>query len=57
MPLRLAIAAAAVLLALPASAPARTTRSRRPTSSCTSDLLWGCKSQVFPALLLPPGCA
>jgi hypothetical protein len=21
------------------------------------DLLWGCKSQVFPALLLPPGCA
>jgi hypothetical protein len=20
------------------------------------DLLWGCKSQVFPALLLPPGC-
>jgi hypothetical protein len=22
-----------------------------------ADLLWGCKSQVFPALLLPPGCA
>jgi hypothetical protein len=21
------------------------------------DLLWGCKSQVFPVLLQPPGCA
>jgi len=40
----------------PDDALAFTTGAPPGQAGAVFDLLWGCKSQVFPALLLPPGC-